>query len=652
MGWGNRVLTCRSAHRRGGVAPRLVVAVLAGAAVLMVPAKRAEAHAELISSEPAADEQLDVAPERILLRFTEPVEVAEDGVTVYAGSSDSVDTASPEHPDGDGSSVAVELPELEDGAYLVSWRVVSSDSHPVSGAFTFLVGDAATAADAAALMDDLAGDAEGDPLLGVVYGVARFAAFAGMVVLVGGAAFVLALWPAGMTDPRTRRVLASGWALAVVTTVASIGLQGAYSAGLSLGDAIDPSVIGDELGARTGRVWLVRLVLLALVAVLGTAYARRASGVPVASHAALARGASAAADMSDRSDDDPVPASDGRDRPPDEVLFIAAVLGVAILTTVSLAGHAVSGALVPMAVLTDVVHLGAISVWLGGLVLVVGVLLHLPPAGAAAGPGAVEIDGVVGRFSSVAFGAVVVIVATGALQGWRQVRSLEALTDTSYGRLLLVKIGLFTTMIAAAAVSRAWVRGRLADRARSTEGSPAKPHPRSKDKRVRRERTSAVSRPQTVAAPAGVDFGILRRSVAAEVAIAVVVLAVTATLVNAVPAETALDGGGGGSFTAEIHGANVFVTANIDPAAVGVSEVNLQVAFHDGTPVDPEEATASLTLPERDIGPLDLTLERVGTGQYISDSAELPFPGDWELEVVVRTSDIDQDRLMIPFTVR
>jgi copper transport protein len=647
--------TCRSVGRRGQVARRLVVAVLAGAAVLVVTPTPADAHAELISSEPAADEQLDVAPEGVVLRFTESVEVEEDGVAVYASSGDAVDAASPEHPDGDGSSVAVDLPELDDGAYLVSWRVLSSDSHPVSGAFTFLVGDTATAADAVALMDDLAAGAEGDRLLGVVYGVARFAAFVGMVVVVGGAAFVLALWPAGMTDPRTRRLLAAGWGLVVVTTVASIGLQGAYGAGLSLGDVVDPAVISDALGARIGRVWLVRLVLLVLVALLGTVYARRAAGVAV-DEAALADGRTA----TDRSDatDDRTPAANGAGRAPDEVLFVAAVLGVALLATVSLAGHAVAGDLVPMAVVTDVVHLGAISLWLGGLVLLVGVLLHRRPAAAVAGTGAVGLERVVDRFSSVAFGAVVVIVASGTLQGWRQVRSLEALTDTSYGRLLLTKIGLFTVMIGAAAVSRAWVRGRLAGSRASTAStengvSQAEAHPRSKDKRRRREWTSATPPSQTVAAPAGPNFGVLRRSVAAEAAVAVVVLAVTAALVNAVPAETAVDGdgGGGGPFSAEIHGANVLVIATVDPAQVGVSEVDLQVAFHDGTPLDPEEATASLTLPERDLGPLDLPLERVETGRYVSDNAEIPFPGDWELEVVVRTSDIDQDRLAIPFTV-
>jgi copper transport protein len=574
----------------------LVVAAVAVLAVVGTPS-RAEAHAELVATEPAAGEHFDVAPDRVVLRFTEAVDVAEDSVEVFAGSGDAVGVGEARHPPADRARVEVELPSLDDGAYVVAWRVVSTDSHPVRGAFTFRVGDAGTAEDAEALMDELLAGSGGDRWLGAVYGVARFAAFAGIVVMVGGAAFVLALWPAGTGDRRTRRLLRSGWWVALLATAAAIGLQGAYGAGLSLGDALDPSVVGDELGARAGRVWTVRLALLVALAVLGAVVGRRPSPAQVGA----------------AGDDDPSTPSGSWP------MVVAGVLGLGVLATISAAGHAGSGDLVALALVVDVTHLAAVSVWLGGLALLVAVLFR--PAGEPqaegepeAGTAGVRLAEVVGRFSSVALVAVGVIVGTGVVQGWRQVRGVEALTSTTYGRLLLVKVSLVAVTVATAAISRNWVRTRL--------------------------------RPP--AADGSVRIAGLRRSVVAETALAVLVLTVTALLVNAPPGRTAV---GGGTFSARVHGSAGYVDVTIDPVEVGPTRIDLRTAHHDGAPLEPEELTATLTLPERDLGPLDVIVDQTGPGRFVATGSELPFPGDWQIEVVVRTSDIDQERLAVPFTV-
>jgi copper transport protein len=137
--------------------------------------------------------------------------------------------------------------------------------------------------------------------------------------------------------------------------------------------------------------------------------------------------------------------------------------------------------------------------------------------------------------------------------------------------------------------------------------------------------------------------------VAAEIALAVAVLAVTAALVSAVPGATAVDdapSATGGLFNTTVHGSLTAIQVTVDPAAVGPTEVEINISAHDGSPIDPEEVTSSLTLPERNIGPLDLTLQRIGPGQYVALGAQIPFSGTWDLEVVARTTDIDQDRVI------
>jgi copper transport protein len=610
-------------HRRRVRPARLLVLVATAAALVLARPGPAGAHAELVSSEPAPGAQLDSAPPAVVLTFTESVEMPEDGVELLDATGERVDIPAPEHPGGDRSVVQVDLPDLDDGAYVVSWRIISEDSHPISGAFTFAVGDASVA-DAQAVAGDVEAGSGASDSLGIVFGIDRFVAFAGLVVLVGGIGFVLTLWPAGLDDRRARRIIAGAWGAAFLATAAGIALQAAYAEGGTPADAFDLGLVGDELGSKVARIWLVRLVLLVVVAA-GARFATRslaASRLPAGGEDGSAA---------------PAPP-----RVPDEVTYVAAILGLAVLVTVSYAGHASSGRWVPLAMVADVVHLASVSAWLGGLTLLG--LCVLRPVVTDGGPQSIAaIDRVVGRFSTVAFVSVVAIVASGVVQGWRQLGSVSALWDTTYGRLLVVKVVLVGLMLVAAALSRAWVRSHVGAPAPGA-GDAAEPAP------------ALSPGPGAVARGACRDVTGIRRSVMVEVAIAVLVLGVTAGLVESVPGRVEEAGeagapGAGRPYTAQEHGNDVLVNLTVDPTTVGPTAITVEAQNHDGTPAAPEEVQASLRLPERDLGPLTLTLEDQGDGVYTAD-AELPFPGAWELLVLVRTSDIDQDRFTTTFVVR
>lgn len=614
----------RSARRPAKLGVGALVAVLA---VLVAPA-RADAHAELVSTEPAFSEQLATAPDEVVLHFTEGVDLSDDALEVLDANANRIDVGEPEHPGGDRTAVSVSLPDLDDGAYVVAWRVVSSDSHPIGGAFTFRVGDAgAVSVDDQALIEDvLGGSQDGDATLGAVFGVVRFVAFAGVTVLVGAAVFLAWLWPAGAADRRARRVVGAAWLASAVATVLSIPLQGAYAIGGTLGDALDLEVIADEVGTRTGRSWVVRLVLLAAAAIVW----------PRLSRALADRSAPSGAPDGSGQTDGSGPFGLGAAR------AVAIVGGLALFVTVSLTGHAVSGDYVPVAFVADVVHLSGVSVWLGGLAVLVFAVLWPSradgdtadaDAGTDAGTG-IDTDSatmddreaVVGRFSQVAFGAVVAIVISGTIQGWRQVGGYDALFETTYGRLLVLKVVLFGGMIVAAAVSRSWVRRRATARSAALALSTGP--------------GAAAASPDSGRA----RLALLRQSVGAEVGLAVAVLAVTSLLVNAVPGETADAGGGGGGgpFNTQVTEDDIVLTLDVVPAEVGPVAVHIFLNEPGGAPVLPEEVRADLTLPEEDLGPITVSLVDFGQGHYSAESSEIPFAGDWDLEITVRTSDIDQ----------
>ncbi|MER3485914.1 MAG: hypothetical protein C4345_08050 [Chloroflexota bacterium] len=121
--------------------------------------------------------------------------------------------------------------------------------------------------------------------------------------------------------------------------------------------------------------------------------------------------------------------------------------------------------------------------------------------------------------------------------------------------------------------------------------------------------------------------------------VAVAVLALTSLLVNTVPARSAL----AQPFSTELRTAAVLIDVTVDPTKVGPVDIHTYTLSHAGAVTDIEELTAELTLPGRDIGPLDIPLQRVGPGHFAAYGIDIPIPGVWQLDVTARTSDINEE---------
>lgn len=554
--------------RRLGAAIVLVTLVFVALATMVAFATPASAHAELERTAPAAGAQLDTAPRAITLAFTERVEVAIGAIRVFDADAERLATSPPRHPRGQRDAVEVALTgALPDGAYVVTWRVTSADGHPVHGAFSFRVGEQRSGVtDERPLIERLLAADRGDAVVGAVFGVARAALFAGVIVSVGATVFVTVLWPAGWT--RARRMVIGAGVLAAIATVATLGLQGAYAGGLGLGDALRWSTVSSTLDTRYGTASLARLVLLVLCVPLVATRPLRSAAAKVA----------------------------------------AAAAAIALLATIGWAGHAGSGTAVPLAMALDVVHLTAVAAWLGGLVTLAGFVLRGGDVGADP---AATVD-TVARFSRLVVVALPVIVVTGMAQSARQVGSeavLTALRETDYGRLLVAKLALFAGLLALGLLSRRWVTRRA-------RGTP--------------------------------DMRAIKRSVTGEVAVAAAVIAVTAMLVNAVPAKTAL----ALPFSTELEAGVLLVDVTIDPAKAGPTDVHVYTLTTAGAVAEVEELTATLALPSQDIAPLEVPLQRAGRGHFAAYGFDVPIRGTWRLTVAVRTNDIEQERASTDVRIR
>ncbi|MGW3337222.1 copper resistance CopC/CopD family protein [Streptomyces sp. NPDC001009] len=680
------------------ITPRLrtlVLLLLAVTGALFAGAAPASAHAALTGSDPAQGVVVDRAPTQISLTFSEQVALGDGSLRVLDPKGKPVQSGKPANVSG--TTYAVRLRAgLADGTYTVAYQVVSADSHPVAGAYTFSIG-----APSRTVVSDT-GAGAGGGAVGGLYSFGRYLSYAGFIVLVGGAAFVLACWREGAGVRALQRLVVGGWLTLTAATLGLLLLRGSYTSSGKLGDVFDLDLLGQVLQTKTGAALVSRLLLLAaaalFVAVLFGAYARREE--EEGTEDAEGTGGTAEEAAAERRD----------------LGFGLAIGGIVVAAGLAaswaMAEHASTGLQPGIAMPVDIVHLLAVACWFGGLTALL-VALYRAPADTPLGTDAVR------RFSRLAFASVLALVATGVYQSWRQLGSWSAFTDTRYGQLLLVKLGLVAVMVGLAWISRRWT-GRLAEQgtAEAEAGSEATTDAPQAEAR---ERTPLVTTPGaeradvpeqaslSVPVPAGTatagqagkgkastgaapsadadadraaqlarqrdaidtarrkrlrdadpNRSGLRRSVLAEASVAVVLLAVTTALTQTEPGRTEQEARAASapaaSSPADTSGALTLdmpfdtggkngkglVRIDLDPARVGANEMHLYVQRPDGRPYDIPEVKVALTLKAKKVGPLPVAPEHITTGHWASSGVQVPMAGDWEVAVTVRTSDIDQ----------
>jgi len=370
------------------------LAVAAAAVALGAPA-HAWAHATLLRSDPADGTVLQQPPAHVTLQFSEPVETSLADIAVLDAKLERVDLRRMGHPQPD--TLEVELPKLPRGSYLVTWRVVSADTHAVNGAFVFSIGTGAGAAAVAAR----GGGSQAPPeSVELAFAVIRFASFALLFFCVGGA-FIGAI--VRDVPPSARLTLAGAAAALALVSLVGILCQGAEAGGTGFRGALDADVISDVMHSRFGQAWGIRAgiaVWLAGVLLLG----------PVARH-------------------------------------VAAVLALALVPTVSLASHAEAAG--TGTVFVDLVHVAAAALWAGGLAFVLVALL-LERVGSRWRLAARLVP----RFSAVALVAMAFVVSAGVLNAYLELRSWSALWHTSYGQLVVAKVALVLPVLALGAYNR------------------------------------------------------------------------------------------------------------------------------------------------------------------------------------------------------
>ena len=515
--------------------------------VLFAAARPASAHATLQETSPGPDVVLAEPPTAVSLRFDEPVDPGLGGVEVIDPDGERADRGRAERAEG-GLAVRAPIDAQAEGSYTVAWSVLSADGHVISGSFVFSVGE---------VSEPVAGSDSDRSAMRTAAGLGRWAAFAGALLLAGSLAFERLVSVDRLEPTRTHRLrwlAVAGAAAALVGTSAVLVLQVALASDRGLLASLE--LVGDAVAnTRFGTMTAWRISFaLAAVAVAAARVARPARWTWTG----------------------------------------AALVAAGLLVLPALGGHAWTASPRGVAVVSDVVHQGAAAVWVGGLVALV-----------ATAPGSGQAMLLTRRFSVVALVAVVVVAATGLVSGLVEVDSVEALTDTTYGRLLVLKVLGVAVLVGLGWLNRRLLMRRLAER------------------------------------------GTLFRVVGIEIGIAALVLALTAALVDQPPARDTV----AEPFTAVVglvdQPATGSVQVEVYPAGTGTNDIHLYFLDDAGLPraVDAVEIEVGRPgVPDRRLEVTPVTADHA-----LALGALFPTAATWTVTVTTaRDGEVSTTAVQVP----
>jgi copper transport protein len=440
--------------------------------------------------------------------------------------------------------------------------VISADSHPVAGAFVFNV----KKANAGSCKQVFGAKTPGT--IDALFKFARGLDFALILLVVGGAIALAVVLRSAAAELRTRmfRILAGLSFGLVVAGALCIVLQGAVAGGFGLSETFHWDTIHSVLQTRFGHAFLWQIGVSIVVGALAL--------------------------MASRS----------------RKLELLPLFALLLIPTISAAGHArTSGAL---AIFLDVFHVAAASTWVGGLAFtILGLLL----AGNDRWPLASRA---VPRFSLLAVFSVVTLITAGTIRGYQEVRAFHGLWDTTYGRLLLVKIALVLPLLLLGLYNNRYAVPRL-----------------------KKQIASVVEQRRFL------------RAAGTELAIMAVIVGVTAVLVTEPPAKASISAAKYATDTIPIG--PLELNYLIDPAKTGPNVIHLY--FYrpkSGFPASVDDAKMSATLPSKNLGPLRIPLTRIVPSHYTTSAGVFPEAGDWQVTFEIRRGQFQSFTQTVTVSIR
>ncbi|TAH52315.1 MAG: c-type cytochrome [Chloroflexota bacterium] len=571
------------------------------------------AHAKLVKSDPAPSSVLGAAPTQVQLWFDEALDLNFSEVQVLDSNKQRIDTGALQAAPDDPKSVIAPLKPGGDGTYNVVWKVLSAtDGHITRGVFAYGVGNTANVGAAPIDTGSVTSPNELSPLSATL----RWLSLLSLLALVGGFIFRFFLLERSFDHLETenenrslknvRKLALTRWqqliAVAFVLFFVSNFGELVLQANLVADQVSFTSIVAVLSNSRYGTLWLLRVGLIAICAVLVILEVRRIR-VPFYDYALV-------------------------------------VLGNVALVTRSLISHSASAGNFSLPVFADWLHLLGAALWVGGLFSFAWLMPFVWRTLDSKSRGA-WIAWIIPQFSIMALGATVVIALTGIYNSAQQIPALDVLTTRTlptfdqltqgtYNDALLIKVAFFVVMICFGALNLLF----LSPRFRKFITEP------EKSARLFSRFRITVGAEVLLGFSAIFLAGILTltpppRSEPTQE---------TAPIVQAQPDQPVLLVG----YPAE----DVQVQLEIGPQPAAPTVFNARVTDRNGNALpDLQRVIFNFKYLNEDTGAQNINAEARGDNQYVVEGNNLPLEGMWRIQVVIRRQGMDDQAVAFPYYI-
>ena len=568
--------------------------------ILALQIEPVQAHANLLRSQPGSNESLDVAPNRIIIWFTEPIEPNFSTINVLNHRGESVDLGNSLVDNNDPTILSVEVNPLDTGTYTVAWRNLSTiDGHIVRGSYVFAVGETVRTENTSPTM-------QAQPLFkSPLEPILKWLALFGSLSLVGGILFQVVvskptLWKRNGNQIERQLAIQSElrsfhimWLSGAVLLIASTGqllLQVMSIMDIPIHDMSLQITLKVCLETHWGQMLIIRTGLLSLT-LLSLVYVHR--------YLSLNR------------------MSPGEISSVSYITWAAVlILGCIMLGTFSMTSHGAATLSVRNAALiSDYLHLLAAAFWIGSL-FHIACILPLLFKTVSTTQRRNLLARLIPRFSFIAISSFFVLIITGLYGSWAQIVVPMGIY-TPYGWTLIAKIGVVLTIAIIGAINLFTIKPRL----QSNDSSG----------------------------------NWLRRLILIEVGLALVILCLVGILTSLQPGRQVASQQAQEAqkqITLQDASEGLDIALRIEPGRVGVNNIYISLTDQrNNLPKNITDLELTLSYVDKDIGSITETVQKVDTGQYILKNQLISLIGTWQIETVVRQSDNFDARTAFRFQV-
>ena len=591
-------------------------------------AQEAYGHAFLTSSNPAPSQSISASPANVETFFSEPVDIRYSEIKIFEEAGNEVDSKDTHYVGNDQASLSVTVKPLSDGVYTVSTNVLSQiDGHVTKNAFVFGVGESP-------IPSNIQTTNSQSSIIYVPEAIARFPTLLGQVIVIGGAFCVLWLWNPitkvkwlsdmfGRTradiDKRLISLFVIGSIILVASDIVIIFFQGV---------AISASFF-DVLTTRFGMVMLARISLsLTLLAVAFYEYQKFRLSKRI-----LSKG--------------------------DACGIIA--LGISLLLTTSLIGHgAARNEWSSIAI--DFVHNIAASLWIGGVIYLALILvpkLKLDNYVDERSKNAL-LALLIPRFSTYVIVLLGLIVITGPFLLYILENDLNLISQSLYGKTLIVKLALASTMLIIGAYNQLVIYPKALNFVLVSPATTVHKDKSGMDKNKEFSYTIKNHNPKTGSELVSRFY----KSIKVECVIGILLLSSVAFLVNTgLPRsefqDQFLQQQQPSSFLTSQSASNTFksirfidndtrVLLSISPFTVGSNNFTISFTDSKDNSLDVISPVMKFTEIGNAIGPIYIDLHHLSKGVYFAN-ATFGIPGLWNIQIQGTPNKVNSSTIVTIF---